>query len=836
LSAAETSPRPLNRLAEETSPYLRLHAHNPVDWYPWGPEALARAARENKPIFLSIGYSTCFWCHVMERQSFMDDTIAAYMNEHFINIKVDREERPDLDDLYMLALQVYFQAAGSPQGGGWPMSLFLTPQGKPIVGGTYFPPRDQPGMTGFETVLHRVHELWTTRENDLRQSADLLAGEVQRLSLPVRDAAVVPLSSALVTAAERGVIGQFDPEHGGLDFDAAQPVGPKFPVPCRLLLLQRPRSAGAPSVPQTSTDVANSPSLADILELTLERMARGGIHDHLAGGFHRYSTDREWHVPHFEKMLYDNVQLAEVYALAGRRDVAEGIFEFLLSRMVDPRGGFYAALDAETDGIEGKHYVWTRDEVVDVLGAADARAFLVTYGFERPQSFEQGHVLHLPAPLSTVAAAEGLTRDELQSRVDAARSKLLTRRNTRPPLLRDDKILTSWNGLAIRALARSGVQLDRPDLLEAARTTARFLLTVMRDDQGHLLHTERGNLPPIPGYLDDYALLAEGLLALHEATGEAEWLTAARQLTDEQLELFWDDAGHGFFFTSALHEELLARTKNAYDSVTPSGNSASVRNLIRLAQRTGHAEYRLRAEQTLSAFAAQLQQTPASLPYLALALDEFLATASPASDVAPAGTPQVTLRPVAELAQNSQAASSSASAPPSGSEPLVVAGRTDPRQQDATVAAKAYLSLDKLTPGGPVDVVVAVTIRDGWHINTNPAEPDFLVATELSARTTLKTSLTVAPYPKGKSFRIEGFDEPASVYEKEVLLRGTLTAPEGAAGQTETVELNLHYQACNERNCLRPTDATLTFRVPVAAVGERPGAINQRLFPKDPPR
>ncbi|MGE0377058.1 MAG: DUF255 domain-containing protein [Planctomycetaceae bacterium] len=821
--SAATHTAAANRLAHETSPYLLLHAHNPVDWYPWGPEAFEKAKRENKPIFLSIGYSSCFWCHVMERESLSDAEIAAFMNEHFVNIKVDREERPDVDDIYMVALQIYHQAVGSSQGGGWPLSMFLTPDGKPIAGGTYFPPRPQRGMPGFLSVIQSLHQAWTDNQKQIVAAADVFADEVRRVSVPRVNLEAVPLDRSLIDGAVAAVAAQFDPEYGGLDFDSGRPVGPKFPVPTRLMLLQSQLGKG------------DDARIAEMLNTTLDHMLRGGIRDHVGGGFHRYSTDREWLVPHFEKMLYDNAQLAEVFADASARtgdqryrDAAEETFAFVLRDMTGPDGGFYSALDAETDGVEGQHYVWSREEILLVLGDADATLFSDVYGVNEPERFEHGYVLHLPKPLAEAAASTGIAEAELRERLTVMREKLLAVRKQRPELLRDDKVLTSWNGLMIRALARGGRLLDRPDLIAAAERAARFILTEVRDEEGRLLRTYRNDQSKLNAYLDDYAFFVDGLLALHRVTDAPEWLNAAQELTDGQIDLFWDQEGKAFFFTSNHHEELLARTKNAYDSVLPSGNSVGVRNLVALARLTGNEAYRKRAQETLQVFAPLLRDQPGGLTFMAVALDEYLAfTAAEASrtDESPDETAGADDREAAPTVVRA------AKFPPEGTnEPLILAARTDPRQQDAIVSAKAYLSVDQLLPGGKVEVAVVVSIKDGWHINTNPARPDFLIPTELKLSTVHKTALSKVAYPKGHEFRMEGIDEPLTVYEKEVVLKGTLDAGRAAAGQTEELTLTVHYQACDDRKCLRPAEAKLSFKVPFAASKSDVKPINESLF------
>ena len=608
-----------NRLAGETSPYLLLHAYNPVDWYPWGPEALAKARKEGKMIFLSIGYSSCYWCHVMERESFSDAEIAKFMNENFVNIKVDREERPDIDDIYMTALQSFVRRSGGG-GTGWPLSMFLTPATQPVVGGTYFPPRDVEGRPpGFLGVLKQVHELWSTRRKDAQRNAEILTRDVQVAMRPRLVLASDSLDASLVTTSVEGLVESHDSTFGGIGFTAERPDGPKFPTPPKLELLQWAAVVAGKTSPP-----------AKVLDHTLIQIANGGIHDQIGGGFHRYSTDRKWRVPHFEKMLYDNAQLADLYVAAFARtgdttfrEVAEGVFTYVLRDMTDPDGPFYSAQDAETDAIEGKYYVWSAKEIDQSLGD-QSTLFRQRFGVVNKPDFEHGNVLFRAMPLEKVvkSAQERQALSEMKSQLLAIRKK-------REAPLRDDKVLTSWNGLMIRSLANGGRVLKRPDYIQAATRAADFLLVHLRDkDQTHLLRTYRKGKSKLNGYLVDYAFLVEGLLALHTATGDKRWLTAARTLTDEQIKLFWDEKRGGFYFTSHDHEELLARTQNGFDSVLPSGNSTSVRNLVQLAKRTGQATYRDHARKTLSAFAPQmrqhLQRGGLGMTHMALALSEFL--------------------------------------------------------------------------------------------------------------------------------------------------------------------------------------------------------------------
>ncbi|MEX0675522.1 MAG: thioredoxin domain-containing protein [Pirellulales bacterium] len=621
--AKPTTARHTNRLAKETSPYLLLHAHNPVDWYPWGDEALARAKKEKKLIFLSVGYSSCYWCHVMERESFMDDDIAAKLNENFVCIKVDREERPDIDEIYMQALNIYLQLVGSKQGGGWPLSMFLTPDAKPLMGGTYFPPRDREGMLGFSTVLDRVLEAWNSDPEKWQKTGDSLADYVSESLRQRPILRVVKLEKALVDSVLRSVAARFDSDHGGFGFDPANPRMAKFPEPPNLMfLLDYSRRA-------------DSEPARKMLSITLQKILQGGIRDHVGGGFHRYSTDRFWRVPHFEKMLYDNAQLVTVYALAYefeprayyRRAVDETI-EFVFREMTDQTGAFYSALDAETNAEEGRYYVWQREEVGDALSPEEYALWADVYGIAGEPNFEERYIPLLAAPLADLAKSRKLTEDELNQKLQPIRQKLLARRAKRPHPLTDTKILTGWNGLMIRGLAEAGRVFKNDESIAAAAKAADFILVNLRDGNRRLLRTYAAGQAKIPAYLDDYAFLIDGLIALHKATGDDRWLKAAGALTETQLELFWDERIGGFFFTSTQHEKLIARSKLLTDTVTPSGNSVSAANLLYLADALEKPQYVSRAEACIRSAAPILDEHPSAVPQLAVALGQWIEMSS----------------------------------------------------------------------------------------------------------------------------------------------------------------------------------------------------------------
>ena len=804
-----------NRLARETSPYLLLHAHNPVDWYPWGPEAFEKARKEGKLIFLSVGYSSCYWCHVMERKVFMSDAIAKTMNDNFVCIKVDREERPDVDDIYMTALQVYYQAIGAPSGGGWPLSMFLTPEGKPVAGGTYFPPEDTENNMGFPTVLGRLTDLWKDKREQLEGNADVLANETRRVMRPKLSLKPVEVNDKLIAKVFEAVSTSFDPDFGGVDFQPKRPDGPKFPTPTKLLFVQEMLK----QKPDADT--------SELLDLTLTQMACGGIRDHLGGGFHRYSVDRKWLVPHFEKMLYDQAQLADVYVnayVATRqplyKQVAEEILTFVERELTSNEGGFYSALDAETNGIEGESYVWEAREIDNVLGAA-AADFKEVYHVKDLPDFEHGNVLRL------VATEIKSIDDARAARLDHSRKKLLAVRDQRKQPLRDEKILASWNGLMIGAFARAGGMLNQPEFVHVAERGANFVLTNLRDPQGRLLRTHTAGKAKLNAYLDDYAFVIDGLLALHNATDDARWLKAAKELQDDQLKMFRDETGGGFFFTSHHHEELLARTKNCYDGVLPAGNSTSARNLVRLAKLTGEKRYLDEARTIVELFASNLEQSPRGLTVLALAASELLAAEKPDGQSA---TPRDT--------GIEQVGGSDAKDKPGDKLILLTEQQEEKPKKDELVRARAYLSTDRLPAGGTCQIAVLLDVKEGWHITANPPSPDFLKPTKITFKSKAGVTLADLKYPKGHGFKMEGEEMEMMVYEGEVALLGTLTVPKGSGGQTDEMEITISYQACNEKKCPLAPPIKLTGKLPVAKSGEAVKAINAKLFapPKTAPK
>jgi uncharacterized protein YyaL (SSP411 family) len=625
-----------NRLAKEISPYLLMHAHNPVDWYPWGAEAFAKAKKEKKLIFLSIGYSSCYWCHVMERDSFANQAVAKMLNKDFVCIKVDREERPDIDSIYMTALQFM------KERGGWPLSMFLTAEGKPIIGFTYRPPDDrfEDGkrvMLGFKSILTFMNKWKADKPEEIPKQADLVAKLTQRdLASSTGGLALVDLDRKLVGKAVENIEEGFDKVHGGFGSPNRNFRGTKFPtVPVLAFLLGE-------AVRTRSADTTK------MVTLTLDRMAQGGIYDQLGGGFHRYSTERTWTVPHFEKMLYDNAQLAELYSrayLLSKKPLYKRIVQetlaFVGREMTSPEGAFYSAMDAETGGEEGRFYVWTDQEITDVLKQKeDVRLVKKAYGADEGYNFESKyHIFVLPKPLAETAKSLKLTEEQLQARLAPLRKKLFAARSQREKPFLDKKILTAWNGQMIAGYATAGLILKEPKYTQAAAQAADFVLNKLRTKEGRLMRTyaaQPGKSPEarLNAYLDDYAFLVHGLLTLHDATSDKKWLDEAKRLTETMLRFHSDEyqvgffhrtkTKGGFFYTSNDHEKLFARSKDQYDGAEPSGNSVAVRNLVRLWVKTGEDRYRALADKHMKAFAATLKGGPANMTTMMESLAMYL--------------------------------------------------------------------------------------------------------------------------------------------------------------------------------------------------------------------
>ncbi|MCA9175495.1 MAG: thioredoxin domain-containing protein [Planctomycetales bacterium] len=612
-----------NELAKETSPYLLQHATNPVAWRPWGTDALAAAKKENKPILLSIGYSSCHWCHVMERESFVDKEIAKFLNEHFICIKVDREERPDIDTIYMTSLQVYLQMTQSGGNGGWPLTMFLTPKAEPFFGGTYFPARDgdRGAATGFLSIIKRVAAVWRESPEGIERDAQLLTRYVKQQLENLETDPDFKIESAYAVRVHEALKKSFDETHGGFGFDAENEQRPKFPEPSNLLFLLHELREGKLS-PERRDEAAK------MVNVTLEKMSQGGIYDHLGGGFHRYSVDRRWDIPHFEKMLYDNGLLASVYAEAyeafPRETYARVLLElaqFVKREMTTDEGAFYSALDADSEHEEGKFYRWTRGEIQQALDGEAYQLAAPAFGLDGPPNFEAPYyALRQSDSPALLAKRAGLTEAEWAKQLEPIRGKLLQLRSKRVRPGTDFKVLTGWNGLMIRGLADSGRALKQPEHIEMARRAAEFLLKQMRGADGHLLRSYAKGEAKLNAYLDDYAYLVHGLIGLHRATGEQRWLVEAKQLTDDQLRRFWDERQKGFYFTSDDHESLLARSRNQFDGARPSGNAIAALNLLYLADALDRDAYRERARLTVLGSSRILHRAPAAAPQMAIAV------------------------------------------------------------------------------------------------------------------------------------------------------------------------------------------------------------------------
>jgi uncharacterized protein YyaL (SSP411 family) len=763
--AAEPEPKApekhkANRLAKESSPYLLQHAHNPVDWYAWGPEAFERAKKENKLIFLSIGYSSCHWCHVMERESFSNAAIARTMNEHFICIKVDREERPDVDDIYMTALSV------TGVQGGWPLTMILTPNGKPIFGGTYFPPEDkkvgEDTIPGMKSILAKVIELDGKERKELLEQADKIAAmTVEALNRDSRALALIKLERELVNDVATAF--EIDPEYGGTGSKANNFKGTKFPrPPVWSFLLSQARKPG-------------QERLAKSVKLTLRNIASGGIYDQLGGGFHRYSTERTWTVPHFEKMLYDNAQLVELYSDAFKIDadplykrvVAETL-GFVTRDMTNPDGAFYSARDADSNHKEGEFYVWTLDEIKAILGNDADTAFLARiYAVVSPNFEGKFHILRLPKPLEEIARDQQLTEEQLLAKLAPLKAKLLAARDKREQPFLDTKVIAAWNGQMIAGCARAGEVFQNQVFTRMAIAAADFILSKMRGPDGRLFRlwaTVPGEKATAKGtaFLDDYAYLIHGLLNLHDATGGKRWLVEARQLTDLTIQWYGDPKRGGFYFTPSDGEKLFARSKESYDGVQPSGNAQMARNLLRLWRKTGDETYRSSCVKTIQQFALAFRTSATLVPTLAQCLDELLDAGSGGP-----GWPRATTE-----------------APQSPKESAEV--------------VKAELKLGEKTATGDRTFTLTLAVSPGWHLYANPVGDDTLLDSQTDVAVMLGKSATTVPitYPKGRVIT-DSSGAKYAVYEGSVAITGKLPA-----GQEE-VELRVKLTACKEGGCLR---------------------------------
>jgi uncharacterized protein YyaL (SSP411 family) len=718
-------------------------------------------------VFLSIGYSSCHWCHVMAHESFESETIAKLLNENFVSIKVDREERPDVDEIYMRAVQLL---TGS---GGWPMSVFLTPDQKPFWGGTYFPPDDRGGRPGFASILGALSETFAHRRGEVDAAADRLATALREMEGGRQFVATGPLDGAVTERATEELLQTYDRHHGGFG------GSPKFPPHGALELLLR------------ATAIAPREDLTVIARGTLDAMAMGGIRDQVGGGFHRYATDAVWLVPHFEKMLYDNAQLASVYAEAFARwndplyrQVAEETLAWVSREMTAPEGGFYSALDADSEGGEGAYYLWSLKEITDVLGPEEGGRFARVYGIEETGNFvdpvtgeEPGNIPHLKRSWAELARTEEIPEEDLRGRMDRARARLLEVRARRAAPGIDDKVVLSWNGLMIGAFARAGRVFERREYVDAATRAARFVLGSMRRE-GRLLRSWRAGESRLPAYLEDHAFLAWGLLDLHEVTGESVWLDEARALADSMIERFWDQAEGGFFFVASDHESLIARTKEVFDQAVPSGNGMAARVLVRLWRATGEAPYEEHAATMFRVFAGILQQAPRAAEHLLLA---FMAWSE--------GRPE---------------ARAATAAPGAG--PLA-------RAQRGPIIASADLDKRRIAPGETAELRLTLDIEPGWHVQSAKPAGAELAATSVELGLAQGLVPGEMRFPDGSLSPIGG--ERLPVYAGKVAIRVPISATPGLPPGRAPIIARLRFQACDDKRCLAPEQVELTLAVEI---------------------
>ena len=744
-----------NALIHETSPYLLQHAHNPVDWHAWGEEAFAKAARENKPIFLSVGYSTCYWCHVMERQSFENEAIAAEMNRLFVNIKVDREERPDVDQLYMTAVQV------QTRQGGWPMSVFLTPKLRYFYGGTYFPPTDAYGRPGFLTLLRAISDAWQNRRGDVEQTATQFLQILKQSSQPAAPTEPVTIDRNAIESLIEQSTSDYDPRHGG--FGGA----PKFPretvLELLLTFLKDDRSKQSDLRDRTARQLIH----------TLDAMADGGIRDHLGGGFHRYSTDARWLVPHFEIMLYDNAMLGWIYAEAfaqfrqpRHEKVARGIFDFVLREMTSSDGGFYTAFDAEVDAKEGLSYLWTPAQIEAVLGREGAELFNRVYGVSLGPNFADPHhgsgqpdqnILYLPKPLDEIASELKIDPTELETRLAPMRQKLLAARGQRKQPLLDTKILTSWNALMIRALAHGGKVFGESRYIAAATRAADFLLQNHRRENGALYRTSRDGKIRYSGFLDDYAAFAQALLALDDATQDSAWLDHARSIAQSMLARFGDNRP-GLFFTDADAKDLEVRQKMAPDSPLPSGNALAALSLVEMGEFDA-------AARIIGAFTAQMVDYGAGMSAMVQAAMNYVTRLGP-----------IRINPGEQTSEM----------------PMQSAARAP-----ETVRAQAQWQNDR-------EILLSLEILDGFHINAHDVSSvgAQLVSTRVVV---IGQDDAVIEYPPAQFQRFEYSDDSIPVYSGKIQI--LIRLPDKSARRA--LQLSLTFQACSDSACLAPVTRTI---------------------------
>ncbi|MBI3419122.1 MAG: DUF255 domain-containing protein [Proteobacteria bacterium] len=745
-----------NRLINETSPYLLQHAYNPVEWYPWGEEAFAKARKENKPILLSIGYSTCYWCHVMERETFENEAIAKLMNDSIISIKIDREQRPDVDEIYMTATQLMTQS------GGWPNNVFVTPDLKPFFAGTYFSPEDTSYRPGFATLIKHIHEEWTKNPEAIKEQAERVRAAIvsfkQGESHQV--ATALPDQNTVQTLLDH-FRNNYDSHLGGF-YQA-----PKFPNEDALLFLL------------AAYRMNNDARALEMAQFTLTKMAEGGIYDQVGGGFHRYSTDAEWRIPHFEKMLYNQALLGraytELYSFSNApldRGIAASTFDFVLRDMTHPEGGLYSALDAETDGAEGASYAWTEAELQKILDQKSYVWLSRYYGLADIPHIPghkntDGKILYLKQPVAKIAAAEKVSSEQVLARMQPIMDTLRKARDKRQQPRLDDKIITAWNGLMIDSLARAGMELKEEKYTEAAKKAADFVLAHLRTPDGELLRMWRGGKAQTPAFFEDYSFLIQGLVSTYHATKDGRYLAEAEKLAQKAKEIFWDKEGGGYFYTDG-NEALLVRMKNAEDSAIPSGNAIMAQVLLDLYELTGKAEWKQQAEDMLKAFGMAIEANPRSYTHLVHALLR-LDHAAPVADTT--------------SMQN-----------------VAVAADKDAMSTMTWVKVSVPENAVKRNTD-QLRVTAELDVAPGWHVNANPASLDFLVSTSADLREDSGALVIKAVhYPEATAMTTPLGH--IKIYEGKILISIEARAPKDA----KNLRLLVRAQACKDTTCLAPSD------------------------------
>lgn len=734
-------PKYTNRLILEASPYLLQHAHNPVDWYPWGPEAFEKARNENKPVFLSIGYSTCHWCHVMERESFDNIDIATFMNRHFVSIIVDRERHPDIDMTYMTAVKLLNGSSG------WPMNSFLTPQGQLFFGGTYYPP-DQ-----FLDLLKRMEQAWREQQEIILNRAHLISNKVQDY-LGTKNKRVA-IDRSIFDMALRQIHARYDSFKGGFDH------APKFPNESILFFL---------------FDMAvrhQDEAAMKVFMHSLQQMAMGGIYDQLGGGFHRYSTDLYWLIPHFEKMLFNQANLSQLYIKAHELSgdllyarVAQQIFDYVLHELTSPEGGFYSAMDADSEGKEGKYYIWSLDEVREILTEDEAAFAIEIFGMSETGNYEGSNVLYLPVTLGNYSEKKGMPLKQVLDELDLVRGKLLSYRNKRSSPLRDEKIIISWNSMMITALANASQVLNNKKYLDMAVNSAEFIWNNMRNEDNNLWRIYLDGEASVSASQDDYAYYSEALLILYDITDDILWQKRSRLIVEKMLDKFWDSKNHGFYITAEDRDNtIMIRPKDSNDSATPSGNSVALRVLSRLNRRTGEIIYEKYASETLSAFSSNIVKNPAAYPYMLLAANEFLYRET--GDIQYAARGKVKVKKA----------------------------RTERRDN------------------GHMVIFLSFNIQPGWHINSDSTLDEDLVPTHISIMENQSTwRITDIEYPEPE-IKILGFSKTSlSLFEKHFNVRLSLDLNgRNPDAILNIIPLRINLQACNDEICLAPETLILNI-------------------------